>query len=49
MKKKLTLQQQIRKLEQSIAKFGDAHHTKEPILEELKRHLKQTVDNSNTL
>ena len=40
MKKPLTLGQRIHRLEQSIAKFGDAHHTKEPILKQLKKQLK---------
>ncbi len=36
MKKKLTIKQQIHKLEQSIKKFGDPHNTKIPILKKLK-------------
>jgi len=37
MKKQLTIQQQIAKLERSIRKFGDQHGDKIPALEELKK------------
>ncbi len=40
MKKKLTLEQQIKKLEHSIAKFGDPHKTKIPALKKLREELK---------
>jgi len=39
MKKQLTIQQQIAKLERSIRKFGDQHNDKIPALEKLKREL----------
>ena len=37
MKKQLTIQQQIAKLERSIRKFGDQHGEKGPALKKLKK------------